>query len=297
MKIECIVVSYKYGDYLYYTLPSLVRTFDNVIVVTSEDDSETINACKRNNITPIIADPFKVTDAHHIDDTVIFNKGHMIDTALKEHVKYKDWVLITDSDIYFEEGTREKIGNSITKESYLYGAYRKHSPSFQSFVEYLSDKTVSEKWDRGEEKFLIKKDAVIGFFQLTKYTHIPRFTCRFTMDDGENMYPCTSGRASHDDFYFQRCRQKIFLDIDVVHLSERKQNWGGRITGQYDVLPDNFFKDISYAKSIEDINHMKKGIVVGTYTWLEELEDLVAQNLRIGYSSLNNQNIWWTVIC
>jgi len=295
VKIECIVVSYKYGDYLYYTLPSLVRTFDNVLVVTSKDDSETIKTCERNNVTPIIADPHTITDSHI--DKAILNKGYMIDKALKEYVKYKDWVLITDADIYFEEGTREKIENSITEQTYLYGAYRKHSPSFQSFVEYLDNKEISEKWDRGEEKFLIKKDAVIGFFQLTKYDCIPRFTSRFSLEDGENMYPCTSGRASHDDFYFQRCRQKIFLDIDVVHLSERKKNWDGRVTGRFDVLPESFFDNISYVEGIDDIDHEKKGVVVGTYTDLKEIRGLAEENIRVGILRLNNKFVWWTVIC
>ena len=294
MKIECIVTSYNYGDYLYYTLPSLVRSFDKVLVVTGEDDLETIMACKRNNIEPIIIDP-------HVDGAV-FKKGYMIDKVLKEHVEHKDWIILTDADIFFEEGIRDKLEKNITSQTCLYGAYRRHAPSFQDFVKYIYDKKVSDEWPRGEERFLIKKQAVLGFFQLTKYDSIPRFSKGFSLEDGENMYPDTSGRASHDDFYFQRCRKKKFLPIDVIHLSERKTNWNGRVTDRFDVLPKGFFDDriVFHAENINDISNIcdvEEGFIVGKYEEIEGVEEVAkSKNIRIGISELNEEKIWWTLV-
>jgi len=257
-------------------------------------------ACKRNNVEPIITDP-------HVDGAV-FKKGYMIDKALKEHVEHKDWVILTDADIFFEEGTRDEIEKSITSQTSqtcLYGAYRRHAPSFQDFVKYINDKKVSDEWPRGEERFLIKKQAVLGFFQLTKYDSIPRFSKGFSLKDGENMYPDTSGLASHDDFYFQRCRKKEFLPIDVIHLSERKKNWNGRVTGRFDVLSNEFIENNEhlFVESLGEISNHEKdyfGVAFGNYKDDQEFAEIEKEALkigrRIGKNKLKNQNIWWTVV-
>ena len=242
MKIECIVVSVFYGDYLYYTLPTYSSFFDRVLVVTCEEDIVTQEVCKKNGVE------FRIDN--HKDDGAILKKGHMINNALSNELKINEWVLLTDADIFFEKNIKIDIEQEFddkphyTKDN-LYGAYRRHCPSFIDFVKYLSDPEPSRDWSRYEDPILAKKRTVFGFFQLFHSAQPDRFR-KFFVDrkEGTKRYPTMSNGASHDDYYFQKHKAKQFLSIDTVHLSDREINWEGRVTEDFDIIEADTYADL-----------------------------------------------------
>lgn len=301
MIIECVVVSYMYSDYLHYTLPSMVKCFDDVIVVTNSNDLDTIRVCNYNGIKPLF-------DNKNINSK-FFKKGSAINKVLKKNIKHKDWVLMSDADIYFPDETREIIERNVSRDNVLYGAQRLHSPSFDSFLCYLFNNTGHDSWKRGEESHLLKKQVVLGFFQLINYKKIPRFRYRHYDKNGKDMYPSVSKSASHDDFYFQRCASKKFLPLDVIHLSEAGRNWDRRVSGRFDVMDYGFLnkykQNIIHVEDIDDIflylkwksmveDKYSKKILYGEYDCFSDLDVVKDNNIRVNF--LEKEKVWWTLV-
>ena len=226
MKIECFVTSVNFGDYLYYSLPSFKDMFDNVVVITSPDDLNTQNVCKMNGVDVFLGDPHK--------DGAIFRKGHMIDEALKSKLKYNEWVLILDADIYIPPQTRERIEEEKLDPECLYGGTRIQAAAFSDFQKYLIDPTYCLDWHRRDGVFK-RRWQVIGYFQLFNYNYLPKFGDNGPEPNGPYYYPTTSSDAGYDDLLFSDSWGKIgFLPLYLIHLSPFQQYWEGRGSPVFD---------------------------------------------------------------
>jgi glycosyltransferase involved in cell wall biosynthesis len=94
-KIELITVCKKYSDFLKITLPINKKYFDNVIVITDQEDIETQELCKKENVNFVIYDGFNKMNAK-------FNFGGARNFGI-QNLKYCDWVIFLDSDIIIED--------------------------------------------------------------------------------------------------------------------------------------------------------------------------------------------------
>ena len=57
-KIEVLVICVNYGDFLKITLPRNKKQIEDITVITSFDDKETIDICNQNDVDYILTDEF-----------------------------------------------------------------------------------------------------------------------------------------------------------------------------------------------------------------------------------------------
>lgn len=94
MRIEVIITSVGYADFLAITLPQTRRWFESITVVTAPDDFETIAIAKRERASLHITDVWRRNEAR-------FNKAAAINSLLDQrNLDETDcWVLFLDADI------------------------------------------------------------------------------------------------------------------------------------------------------------------------------------------------------
>ena len=50
MRIEAVIISVNYADYLRHSIPFNKSLFDRMVIVTTEKDKETQNICSYNDV-------------------------------------------------------------------------------------------------------------------------------------------------------------------------------------------------------------------------------------------------------
>lgn len=114
MKISGLTVSVNYSEMLAQSIPVWRETLDELIVVTSTRDSQTMALCSCSRTKFVATDVFFANGA-------MFNKSAAMDVGYAR-LNPDDWVLCFDADVIPDLGWREKlpdleIGN-------IYGAAR-----------------------------------------------------------------------------------------------------------------------------------------------------------------------------
>lgn len=212
MKFRGIVICVEYDDLLQITLPSNIHYFSECCVITSLNDSRTIELCESiPNVKVFRTDAFTRYGAK-------FNKGLAMEEGLEFFGK-SDWMVIWDADCIFPmELTLPEL--EVGK---LYGPNR-----------LIFDDV--KKWYRNSpnHNWRIAKPTVDiefpGFFQL------------FHADDPvlastPYWYDPTFIHAGGGDCYFQQLwapQNKVRLNFNVLHLGPRDVNWFGRTSERVD---------------------------------------------------------------
>ena len=149
-KIELIAVCKGYSDFLEITLPSNKKHFDNTTIVTSADDADTQNLCKKYNVNFVIYDGFYKNNAK-------FNFGGARGFGLR-NLKFKDWVVFLDSDIVMPGNFRELLDIDNADINKFYGSYRRFIPTYKDYHDLINK--VKDK-----EAFKAIEGSGCGFFQ------------------------------------------------------------------------------------------------------------------------------------
>lgn len=116
MKIECVVVSVNYGDFLSVTLPTNRSLFDKMVVVTSPEDERSRLLCEFWHVQTV------VSDACYRDGSKL-NKGAMINEGLRA-LDGDGWVVHMDADIFVPPLFRHIFERLELDEDGLYHADR-----------------------------------------------------------------------------------------------------------------------------------------------------------------------------
>lgn len=120
-KLSGVLVCVGYSSYLEQTLPTNVKLFDELIVVTSAEDTQTQELVKQHGAKLLISD-------RCFDDDHSFNKGRMLNDGLAA-LTDPDWVILTDADITLNADTRKFImGHSFNPGCLYYTARNDHTP-------------------------------------------------------------------------------------------------------------------------------------------------------------------------
>lgn len=114
MKIEAVSVCINYSHVLKYCLDNK-KYLDNWIIVTVEDDTDTINLCKENSINYIFSRRIHENGAE-------FAKGKAMNEGFNA-LDRSDWMLALDSDIILPPNVREFVSNIPRKEKNLKSLY------------------------------------------------------------------------------------------------------------------------------------------------------------------------------
>ena len=207
-KLDVVIVSVNYNDYLSVTLSHNSKIFDNITVVTSSQDILCKKICEKFGVK------YVVTDIMY-DDNAKFKKGKAINEGLRS-IENPDFILLIDADIIVSN----KIDLDSIDEDYLYTSDRYICKSYNLLQSYIN----SEK--KNEDIFKYESNHGIGFFQLFNINH--------NSIDKDKVYPEFSNDASWDDLLFRdKFPKRNTIDNTIIHLGDPYQNWTGRVTNRF----------------------------------------------------------------
>lgn len=211
--INAIIISVNYADYLKYTLPITKKYINEIVVVTIEDDKETIAVCEENDVTCI------ATDNLCYENGDIFNKGKMVNHGLKYlYDKYDNdsWFLSIDADIILHSNIAN-IDLSTLDEDCVYSCSRYLCWDWNTFIKFYDndcDFGVLEGLPGLDYRNYKKESIAFGFFNLYKK--------KYFYSEG---YKTAAGI----DIDFSKRFGKIdYFDFPVMHLGQDGVNWEGR---------------------------------------------------------------------
>jgi GTP:adenosylcobinamide-phosphate guanylyltransferase len=194
-KLDVILISVNYNDFLSITLKENKKLFDNIHVITSSKDSLCQQICKSYGVNCVITDVM-------YDDS-IFNKGKAYNYLLNR-IENIDYVLILDADII----VLDKIDINQLDERCFYYEARRLCESYEDYMSMSSIEDLEYDSPHGD-----------GFFQLVNMKN----EIIYFSEDFKN---CNNV----DVDYREKFESRILLENQVIHLGEKETNWDGRIT-------------------------------------------------------------------
>ena len=205
-KLDVVIVSVDYNDFLEITLERNSRIFDRITVVTSSSDKRCVEICEKFGASTV------VTDCMYSDGAP-FNKAKAINEGMAS-ISDPDFILILDADIIVQDPIDLE---SLEDESAIYYKDRMMVEDYASY----------ERFCLGFDDFRIDAGILtvrsetfgpLGYFQLFKYQEKIKYIESYT------------DAAWSDVKFARRFRNKIKIGSPAVHLGEEKKNWYGRVT-------------------------------------------------------------------
>jgi hypothetical protein len=231
MDIRAVVTSVGYGDFLAYTLPTNKHVFNDMIVVTSPEDTTTRRVCEFWEVRCLVEKAFR--------DRGKFCKGAGINCGIWE-LHAPEWVLHMDADILLPAKAKTMVEAARPDPRCVFGIDRMNATGFDAWHRFLSNPRPQHErktyvhhgsfptgsriaWD--SEGWL-----PIGFFQLWH-----------PLASGVGAYPEGSGGAARDDVKFSlrwpRERRAFLPELIAYHLESEPAaqgaNWSGRKTRHF----------------------------------------------------------------
>jgi GR25 family glycosyltransferase involved in LPS biosynthesis len=207
IKLDIIIVSVDYNDFLSITLKNTTK-FSNVTVVTSPSDVKCQELCQEFGANCIITEKM-------YENGAIFNKGKAINEGIKS-LTNPEWILLLDADIYLKSDFLEVLEKTDMYQQNLVICKRLIIEDYDSFI----------RWKSGEEVGTIERSKGFGYFQMF---NISKFKKNYII------FPENSDDASWSDISFRDRFNKNETELDtiVLHLGKICQNWKGRITERF----------------------------------------------------------------
>jgi len=207
IKLDIIIVSVDYNDFLSITLKNTTK-FSNVTVVTSPNDVKCQELCQEFGANCIITEKM-------YENGAIFNKGKAINEGIKS-LTNPEWILLLDADIYLKSDFLEVLEKTDMYQQNLVICKRLIIEDYDSFI----------RWKSGEEVGTIERSKGFGYFQMF---NISKFKKNYII------FPENSDDASWSDISFRDRFNKNETELDtiVLHLGKICQNWKGRITERF----------------------------------------------------------------
>ena len=120
--VSCVVVCVGRAQHLALTLPNNLQQVDELIVVTTSTDAATQEVVRNCQGARLVISDRCYGDFH------AFNKGRMINDGLRATTR-KDWVVLTDADIYLNPRLRQWTRDHVLNPGVLYGTQRADLPA------------------------------------------------------------------------------------------------------------------------------------------------------------------------
>lgn len=207
-KIDVIIVSVDYNDFLSITLENNTKIFNSITVITSIKDEECQKICQKFNVNCVVTERMYENGAS-------FNKGKAINDGIKSLLN-PNWILLLDADIIVPETFTESFKNNYTNINSLYVCNRVIFKEYQSYLDWQSGSGI---------KGQVSNLNGIGYFQLFNINS----NCLQRI-----IYPESSNNAAGSDISFRnRFTEKVDLKIESIHLGIPYQNWNGRETPHF----------------------------------------------------------------
>jgi hypothetical protein len=242
IRVEAVTVCVGYADFLRETARENAPLVDDLVVITSPDDSETRGVCKELGLHHVLSD-----DANRGGP---FNKARLIQRVF-DQIGAHDWILHLDADVVLPRGFRRYLDWAHLDERCIYGADRCNVLGWDAWCKIRS----SGGWNNhryecvqsfhpgiapgGRHVPSMHGYCPIGFFQLFHGSQM--------IDRGYHLrqYRYAHGDAARTDVQFalqwdRRFRQ-LLPEVIVLHLesegSSQGANWKGRTTPRFGPPP------------------------------------------------------------
>ena len=239
VRIEAIITSVDYSDFLLFSLPKNKKHFDAITVLTAPRDKFTQETCKYYGVDYITTSSFFRNGAP-------FNKGQAMNIGVANS-HYQDWILFLDGDIVLPDNFRESLLAYGLNYDYLYGVNRfkvverskfkkidERCPGIKGDLFYLRNNPVPPEYPLLPNCTLPGEGypLPIGFFQLFHYSRLRQHNRKYP-----EVYP-TAGLS---DLYFaaqwEEQNRLLIPDAAVMHLQTKDlapaDNWAGRTTEKF----------------------------------------------------------------
>jgi len=240
-RIEAVTVCVGYGDILRHVVPENQHLLDHWVIVTSPDDDETRDVCRRHSLHCVLSEDHGRGGP--------FNKARLIQRGF-DQIRGSDWVLHLDGDIVLPRRFRDLLDWAHLDESCIYGADRCNLVGYDAWQKLKAEKGC---WDNHSyQNHLAIRESVgsrwiselhgyvpIGFFQLAHGSEL--------RDRGIHLkrYPYHHGDAARADVQYalqwDRRRRHLLPEIVVLHLESEPArlgaNWKGRTTRRFGPEP------------------------------------------------------------
>ena len=236
-KLDVVVVSINYNEYLKISLENNTKIFDNITIVTSEDDIECQEICKTYGVNCVICDD--ILKDGIINKSIGLNKGI-------NSLNNTDWILILDADIV----VNNKIDIKHLEYNNLYTNSRWIIEDINLYNEYKSG-------NKQLSNFRFERNKGIGFFQLFNFKFKKRYP-----DSDWGRY----SESTWSDITFKKGFNKISsLDLEVIHIGKPYQKWNkidiNKLKSDSELVDDNSI----LKKSKRDPNIKPKLAVLTTF--------------------------------
>lgn len=216
-KIDVVIVSVNYNDYLLLSLTNNTKLFSNITVVTSSDDLMCQRICEKFGVKCVITDRM-------YENGATFNKGKAINEGINS-IENPGWILLLDADIVVED----KIDLKSLSWDHLYISDRWICTDYQRYKNYKSGEIPLESIGEYE----VNKG--LGFFQLFNASK-------------ERFFPETSEDAAWSDLMFRdKFSKRKDIENKIIHLGHAYKNWDGRVTSRF--ISDEEFHSLYTRKS------------------------------------------------
>ena len=221
-KLEAIIVCVNYSDLLSITLPRNIEYFDKVIVVTKEDDLDTINLCKNMDKVHVVT-----TDAFNHNGAK-FNKGLAINVGYK-FLEHKEFVMNLDADILLPMNFREDFFKLNPDPEFGYGCRRFDIPTKEDLDDILNGR-------KSPNDYILFRGSGYGYLFITHYQSMI-FQTLYHKSDGVP-YPHYFSDGAESDWRFRNnWGERVFSpplgEFPECHLEQNRDH----DTGLYRELP------------------------------------------------------------
>lgn len=239
MKIDVVMTSVGYGDFLAATLPENKPLVDNIVVVTDPSDVETISVCRKHSIH------YVASEDHSRGGP--FNKGRLIQRGF-DQIGAKDWIIHMDADVVLPAKFRDLVESADLQTSTIYGADRCNVVGWDS---WQALKKYAGRWDNHAHEcghwfhptFPVGSRWVSSIHGYSPIGAFQMFHSSAMIDDGYHVrkYPFAHGDAARTDMQFSlqwdRKYRQIIPEVILLHLESEKAelgaNWKGRKTVRF----------------------------------------------------------------
>lgn len=245
-KLEAVIICVNYSDFLKITLPLNLKHFDNVIVVTKESDTKTIEFCRSIDDKKLVL--IKTDAFDYPKNKAKFNKGLAIDVGL-QFLEHKSWVMNLDSDIVLPDNFREEFLDNNPNTECFYGFRRFDLPTQEDWDNYKETKDLS--------KYILYRGSGYGYAAIFNYNS--QIFKKFKKQNFGFGYPVWFKDSADSDWVFRNhwgervfnpplgkfpeCHLEFNNDYDtglykespirVIHLGLVGQNHSERITPKF----------------------------------------------------------------
>ena len=228
--IYAVTVCVNFSHYLKYCI-SNKRFFKRWVIVTHEDDKETIKLCKKHDLEYIFSKKIY---------TRTFNKGAAVNEGFNYLGKDKEWYCHIDADVLLNENFPSTFSSTHIegklRHTYLERVL-KHKHQLGTLPDALYLYTMGrinllgdENLDELDYKEVFKmEDKIVqqwlgwGYFQLFNGIALNK-----VYENLHEFYPNMSNNAGTDDYLFKQLfYQVISLNTHCLHLSPEKIYWDG----------------------------------------------------------------------